>query len=243
MRQVGTSRVKSSVMPDLAAKTPGFTSWATTTSVGSGISAPRAAARASSSRAHRSSIGTGTVAVLAGGLDRIYPREHVEMADEIAERGALVSEMPMGWEPRGRDFPRRNRIVSGLAWGVVVVEAAKKSGSLITARFATEQGREIFAVPGSPLDPRAEAKLQLSIRDPNPAKARAFAYAEALGLRLGDVELISETPISAGPPPGPQYAMAMAMDESMASAPPEVAVSGGLIELTARVHVRFSLIN
>ena len=73
------------------------------------------------------------------------------------------------------------------------------------------------------------------------AKARAFAYAEALGLRLGDVELISETPISAGPPPGPQYAMAMA--ESMSSAPPEVAVSGGLIELTSRVHVRFSLIN
>jgi len=75
------------------------------------------------------------------------------------------------------------------------------------------------------------------------AKARAFAYAEALGLRLGDVELISETPISAGPPPGPQYAMAMAMDESMVSGPPEVAVSGGLIELTSRVHVRFSLIN
>jgi DNA processing protein len=113
-------------------------------------------ARGVDQRAHRASLDTGTVAVLAGGLDRIYPPEHAGLAQEISARGAVVSEMPLGWEPRGRDFPRRNRIVAGLALGTVVVEAARRSGSLITARFANEQGREVFAVPGSPLDPRAE---------------------------------------------------------------------------------------
>ncbi|MBX9758917.1 MAG: DNA-processing protein DprA [Beijerinckiaceae bacterium] len=113
-------------------------------------------ARGVDQRAHRAALATGTVAVLAGGLDKIYPPEHVGLAQEICERGAIISEMPLGCEPRGRDFPRRNRIVSGLSLGVVVVEAARKSGSLITARFANEQGREVFAVPGSPLDPRAE---------------------------------------------------------------------------------------
>ncbi len=118
-------------------------------------------ARGIDARAHRSSVGTGTIAVLAGGLDKVYPNEHIELAGEIVVRGALISEMPMGWEPRGRDFPRRNRLVSGLALGTVVVEAARKSGSLITARFAIEQGREVFAVPGSPLDPRAEGANDL----------------------------------------------------------------------------------
>ncbi len=113
-------------------------------------------ARGVDQRAHRASLQSGTVAVLAGGLERIYPAEHVGLADEICERGAIVSEMPLTWEPRGRDFPRRNRIVSGVALATVVVEAARRSGSLITARFANEQGREVFAVPGSPLDPRAE---------------------------------------------------------------------------------------
>ena len=113
-------------------------------------------ARGVDQRAHRASLQTGTIAVLAGGLERIYPPEHVGLADEICERGAVISEMPLTWEPRGRDFPRRNRIVSGLALATIVVEAARRSGSLITARFANEQGREVFAVPGSPLDPRAE---------------------------------------------------------------------------------------
>ena len=105
---------------------------------------------------------TGTVAVLAGGHARPYPSEHAPLIAEIVARGgAVVSEMPIEWEPRGRDFPRRNRIVSGLSRGVVVVEAARRSGSLITARFAVEQGREVFAVPGSPLDPRAEGTNDL----------------------------------------------------------------------------------
>ncbi|MDB5512654.1 MAG: protecting protein DprA [Enterovirga sp.] len=119
-------------------------------------------ARGIDARAHRGALATGTVAVLAGGHDRIYPSEHEALLESIVGGGgAAISEMPIGWEPRGRDFPRRNRIVSGLSYGVVVVEAARRSGSLITARFALEQGREVFAVPGSPLDPRAEGTNDL----------------------------------------------------------------------------------
>ncbi|WP_210483244.1 DNA-processing protein DprA [Microvirga antarctica] len=122
-------------------------------------------ARGIDTRAHKATLASGTIAVLAGGQDRIYPPENEALLLAIVENGgAVVSEMPMGWEPRGRDFPRRNRIVSGLSYGVVVVEAARRSGSLITARFALEQGREVFAVPGSPLDPRAEGTNDL-IRD------------------------------------------------------------------------------
>lgn len=114
-------------------------------------------ARGIDAAAHAAALGTGTVAVLAGGLDQIYPGENVPLAQDIvAHGGALLTEMPIGWEPRARDFPRRNRLVSGLSLGTVVVEAAKRSGSLITARLALEQNREVFAVPGSPLDPRAE---------------------------------------------------------------------------------------
>jgi DNA processing protein len=113
-------------------------------------------ARGIDAAAHRASLGSGTVAVLAGGHDHIYPAEHVSLLDSILPNGAAITEMPLGWEPRGRDFPRRNRLISGLAVGVVIVEAARRSGSLITARMANEQGREVFAVPGSPLDPRAE---------------------------------------------------------------------------------------
>ena len=118
-------------------------------------------ARGIDAAAHRGSLATGTIAVLAGGHDRVYPPEHHELADTILADGALISEMPLGWEPRARDFPRRNRLISGLAAGIVVVEAAKRSGSLITARFALEQGREVFAAPGSPLDPRAEGSNDL----------------------------------------------------------------------------------
>jgi len=118
-------------------------------------------ARGIDAAAHRASLATGTVAVLAGGHDHIYPPEHADLAEAILAQGALVSEMPLGWEPRAHDFPRRNRLISGLAAGVVIVEAAKRSGSLITARLALEQGREVFAVPGSPLDPRAEGSNSL----------------------------------------------------------------------------------
>ena len=121
-------------------------------------------ARGIDARAHRATLETGTIAVLAGGLDKPYPPDHVGLLEQILETGAALSEMPMGWQARGRDFPRRNRIVSGLTQGTIVVEAARRSGSLITARCAGEQGRDVFAVPGSPLDPRAEGPNDL-LRD------------------------------------------------------------------------------
>ncbi len=113
-------------------------------------------ARGIDTKAHQASLESGTVGVLAGGHGRLYPNENAGLAARMTEAGAVISEMPFAWDPRGRDFPRRNRIVSGLALAVIVVEAAQRSGSLITARFAGEQGRTVFAVPGSPLDPRAE---------------------------------------------------------------------------------------
>lgn len=104
--------------------------------------------------AHRVAV-ESTIAVLAGGHDRIYPSEHEDLLDAIVDQGGVaISEMPLGHSPRAKDFPRRNRLISGAALGVVIIEAAHRSGSLITARFANEQGREVFAVPGSPLDPR-----------------------------------------------------------------------------------------
>ncbi|WP_018181254.1 DNA-processing protein DprA [Kaistia granuli] len=119
-------------------------------------------ARGIDAAAHEAALASGTVAVFAGGLDRLYPPENAALADRIlASGGVHLSEMPLGWEPRARDFPRRNRLVSGIAAGVVVVEAAERSGSLITARLAGEQGRVVFAVPGSPLDPRAAGANRL----------------------------------------------------------------------------------
>jgi DNA processing protein len=112
-------------------------------------------ARGVDAEAHRGALARGTVAVLAGGVDVCYPRENADLYASIAERGALVSEAPPGMAPQARHFPRRNRLISGLSRGVLVVEANLRSGSLITARTAAEQGREVFAVPGSPLDPRA----------------------------------------------------------------------------------------
>ena len=119
-------------------------------------------ARGIDAAAHAAALATGTVAVFAGGLDRPYPPENVALGREIVERGGShMTEMPMGWEPRARDFPRRNRVISGISVGVVVIEAAFRSGSLITARLAAEQGRLVFAVPGSPLDPRTGGTNQL----------------------------------------------------------------------------------
>jgi DNA processing protein len=112
-------------------------------------------ARGIDGAAHIASIETGTIAVVAGGIDHIYPPEHDGLYHKIAEYGAIISENPFGAKVFARDFPRRNRIISGLSLGTIVVEAEEKSGSLITARFANEQGREVMAVPGSPLDPRA----------------------------------------------------------------------------------------
>jgi DNA processing protein len=119
-------------------------------------------ARGIDAAAHSGALRTGfTVAAVAGGLDIPYPPEHAELQRRVAEVGAVVSEAPVGTTPQSRHFPRRNRIIAGLALGVVVVEAALRSGSLITARLAQEAGRELFAVPGSPLDPRSRGANDL----------------------------------------------------------------------------------
>jgi DNA processing protein len=112
-------------------------------------------ARGIDAAAHRASLDTGTIAVFAGGLDQPYPPENIDLLNEITSgQGLAISEMPFGWEPRARDFPRRNRLIAGIGLGLVVIEAAQRSGSLITARYAADFGRQVFAVPGSPLDPR-----------------------------------------------------------------------------------------
>ncbi len=121
-------------------------------------------ARGIDAAAHQGALDTGTVAVLAGGIDKVYPAENSRLHDEIAERGVLLAEMPVGTKPTARLFPVRNRIISGLSLGVVVVEASPRSGSLITARLALDQGREVFAVPGAPGDPRTQGTNGL-IRD------------------------------------------------------------------------------
>jgi DNA processing protein len=118
-------------------------------------------ARGIDAAAHEASIDSGTVAVIAGGVDVVYPPEHAALQARIAEAGCLVTEQPPGFVPRAKDFPRRNRLISGISLGVLVVEAAHRSGTLVTARYAGEQGREVFAVPGHPLDPRAEGTNQL----------------------------------------------------------------------------------
>lgn len=119
-------------------------------------------ARGIDASAHKASLETGTIAVLAGGLNRPYPPENLPLLDQITEHnGMLISEMPMNWVPRAQDFPRRNRIIAGLSLGLAVIEAAQRSGSLISARLAGEMGRLVFAVPGSPLDPRANGANSL----------------------------------------------------------------------------------
>ncbi|MGV1905200.1 DNA-processing protein DprA [Agrobacterium cavarae] len=119
-------------------------------------------ARGIDAAAHAASLSTGTVAMLAGGLDKPYPPENFRLLDDIyANGGATISEMPFGWEPRARDFPRRNRLIAGVSLGVLIVEAAERSGSLITARLAGDFGRLVFAVPGSPLDSRCHGTNRL----------------------------------------------------------------------------------
>ncbi len=119
-------------------------------------------ARGIDAAAHKAALSKGTIAVFAGGVDHVFPEENRELASDILDNGgAIVSEMPMGWKPRAKDFPRRNRIVTGLSMAVLVVEAARRSGSLITARLANEMGRIVLAIPGSPLDPRSEGTNEL----------------------------------------------------------------------------------
>ena len=157
-------------------------------------------ARGIDAAAHRASLASGTIAVLAGGHDHIYPPEHADLLDAILQDGAAITEMPLGWEPRARDFPRRNRLISGLALGVVIVEAARRSGSLITARMALEQGREVFAVPGSPLDPRAEGTNGLLKQGATLVTEAADVLAVLRPILGRPIELPAEEPESAAAP-------------------------------------------
>ena len=146
-------------------------------------------ARGIDAAAHRGALETGTVAVLAGGVDRPWPPQNAALYDAIRDKGAVLSERPMGYEGRARDFPRRNRLVSGLARGIVVAEGAERSGSLITARFAGEQGREVMAVPGSPLDPRAGG-CNLLIREGATLVRHAADVLEGLSRLNADAHLL-----------------------------------------------------
>ena len=150
-------------------------------------------ARGIDAAAHLGALDTGSVAVVAGGINIVYPEENRGLHEALARDGALLAEMPLGTEPQARHFPRRNRIISGIALGIVVVEAAAKSGSLITARYALEQGREVFAVPGSPLDPRSRGANDL-LRN----GATLTENAEDILTQLG--------PLLQGRPPAPEIA-------------------------------------
>ncbi len=147
---------------------------------GHGLVVPSGLARGIDAAAHTGALDGGTIAVMAGGVDVIYPAENTELYHEITDRGAVISELPLGTKPQARHFPHRNRLISGLSLAIVVVEAAKRSGSLITARFAGEQGREVLAVPGSPLDPRSQG-TNLLIREGATLIQSADDVVEALG--------------------------------------------------------------
>lgn len=172
-----------------------------------GIAIVSGLARGVDTAAHVESLPTGTVAVLAGGVDVVYPAENAALAQEITEQGLRLTEQPMGLQPQARHFPRRNRLISGLSRAVVVVEAAAKSGSLITARTALDQGRDVFAVPGHPFDARA-AGCNMLIRD-GAMLARSAADVLEM-LRLGAPEApavgdrIDESHVEAAVPPPTQ---------------------------------------
>lgn len=157
-------------------------------------------ARGIDTEAHRGSIGSGTIGVIACGIDVVFPPENRDLQAEVAGRGLLVTEHPPGVQPLARHFPARNRIIAGLALGTVVVEAAPKSGSLITARLAGEAGREVMAVPGSPIDPRAQGCNEL-IRQGATLVQNAADVMEAIGgfdprmVRQGSFEFVGE-PVS-----------------------------------------------
>jgi DNA processing protein len=175
-------------------------------------------ARGVDAAAHEGSLEHGAIAVIAGGVDQVYPPENAPIYEAIARRGLLVSERAIGHVARAQDFPRRNRLISGLSLGVIVVEAELRSGSLITARLAGEQGREVFAVPGSPRDPRSKGANELlrqgawlveeaedvlrvldanvGLREPEPPTAPPVAWEDADGLATRLEALLSATPVT-----------------------------------------------
>ncbi|WP_300975202.1 DNA-processing protein DprA [Sphingomonas sp. LHG3406-1] len=185
-------------------------------------------ARGIDAAAHEGALDTGTVGVIAGGLDNFYPPENERLQRAVAERGLVLAEMPPGTEPRARHFPYRNRIIAGLCPGTIVVEAAPRSGSLITARLAAEMGREVMAVPGSPLDPRAQGCNGL-IRDGATLVQNAAEVLEALRPGLGRVRsqrdlfsAASEVPGFAGTTDEPGEAERRTVEELLGPSPAPV---------------------
>lgn len=176
-------------------------------------------ARGIDTAAHLGALATGTTAILAGGIDQIYPAENQNLAERIIESGTLVSEQPPGMVPQARHFPIRNRIISGLCQGLVVVEGASRSGSLITARDALDQGREVFAVPGHPLDARASG-CNLLIRDGATLVRNAEDILSALG------KILPTQP--ALPLPKPETHSARPTETTIPEGPPKASVTAAL---------------
>ena len=150
-------------------------------------------ARGVDTAAHAAAIGTGTIAVLGGGVDVIYPAENAQLTRQIRENGLLISEQPMGTQPQARHFPVRNRLISGLSQAIVVIEAAAKSGSLITAKTALDQGRDVYAVPGHPFDARASG-CNILIRDGATLVRNAEDIIDALPKLPQQTDIIYDTP-------------------------------------------------
>jgi DNA processing protein len=171
-------------------------------------------ARGIDAAAHRGALATGTVAVLGGGVDVVYPPEHRALYEAIAAEGVVVAEQPIGTEPQARHFPRRNRVIAGLCAGVLVIEAAPRSGSLITARMALDENRQLFAVPGSPLDPRCRGPNDL-IRTGATLTESATDVIEALRPQLAPppVQAVRRGPRAAPAPPPPPPPVVAAEDE------------------------------
>ena len=183
-------------------------------------------ARGIDAAAHKASLETGTIAVFAGGVDIVYPAENEDLFAMILQSGGCaISEMPMGLEPRGRDFPRRNRVIAGASLGTIVVEAAKRSGSLITARLALEQNREVMAVPGSPLDPRAAGTnglLKQGARIVTEARDVIEALSPLLDHLPEDPSLMAESEADAPPPAEPDNSDRGRVVEGLGPVPTEI---------------------
>ena len=188
-------------------------------------------ARGIDAAAHAAALGPGTVAVMAGGVDAVYPPENADLAAAIAAQGLRLSERPPGAEARARDFPARNRIVAGLTLGVVVVEAAARSGSLLTARDALDLGREVMAVPGHPVDPRAGGCNQL-IREGATLVRDAEDVLAVLGARLADgqgLKPVTEGRQRSGPAADPNRLPHLSRKTPEAARPSEGTLAGAIL--------------
>ena len=179
-------------------------------------------ARGVDTAAHEASLETGTIAVLAGGVETVYPRENKGLWEKLAAEGLIISEAPIGTAPQARHFPKRNRIISGMSLGIVVIEGAAKSGSLITARNALDQGREVMAVPGSPLDPRASG-CNMLIRD---GAGLVRSGADVIEHLSGPAQ--GSLPLRATPAPAQRAKLAPALDKD-SSAPQQTATIMSLL--------------